>query len=253
LRASYPVIKTRPQTLVVEAALEWDDEHLSPLGFGTALYRDRYGVGRLQADDKAQFSFGAAAEALGAISQGLGGRGAADAAASGIALSRQGASPDFTKANLTLRWTQALPAELQLGLTAHGQSSFGKPLFTAESFSLDGPDAISGFASGTFSVDEGAVFRAELGRTYPLPSTGWLAAVSPYLFASGGRGFVDQPTAVEQAAISAGAFGLGVRTGVDLSGRPMGAALALEAARFASNAPGEREGWRGNVSLQLKF
>jgi hemolysin activation/secretion protein len=253
LRASYPLIETRPQTLVMQATLEWDKEHLSPLDFATELYRDSYGVGRLQADDKAQFPIGASAEALGAISQGLGGRGAAQAAASGIALSRQGASPDFTKANLTLRWTQDLPAQLELALTGHGQSSFGKPLITAESFSLDGPDAISGFASGTFSVDEGAVFRGEIGRPIPISANGWQTVVAPYLFASGGRGFIDQATAVEQSAISASAFGLGVRTGVDLSGRPMGAALALEAARFASNAPDERAGWRGNISFQIKF
>jgi hypothetical protein len=40
---------------------------------------------------------------------------------------------------------------------------------------------------------------------------------------------------------------------VDLAGQPFGTSLALEAARFQSNVAGERAGWRGNVSFQIRF
>ena len=253
LRASYPIARTRAQSLVVQGALEWDEEYLSPIGFGTDLYRDNYGVARLQADEALQLPWAAAAEAIGAVSQGLGGRDGADATASAIPLSRQGASADFTKADLTLRYTQALPEAFQLALIARGQSSFGKPLFISEAFSLDGPDAVSGFASGTFSVDEGALARVELGRALAIPAGPALATIAPYVFAAGGRGFIDDATAAQQAAIEATSFGLGARTGVDLAGQPFGTSLTLEAARFQSNVAGERAGWRGNVSFQIRF
>lgn len=36
------------------------------------------------------------------------------------------------------------------GITGRAQTSFGEPLILAEQFSLDGPDAPSSFAAGTF-------------------------------------------------------------------------------------------------------
>jgi hemolysin activation/secretion protein len=41
LRASYPVIRTRAQTLTLQGTWEWDEEHLVPTGFDTDLYKDK--------------------------------------------------------------------------------------------------------------------------------------------------------------------------------------------------------------------
>jgi hemolysin activation/secretion protein len=249
-RVSYPLIRTRAQTLIVSSTLEWDDEYLKVSGFGANLYEDRYFVARFQADDTLQFSSGASAEALGLLSQGLGGR---TAAQSGVPLSQAGATPEFTKLDLTLRWNQALPQAFQFTLVGQGQSSFRQPLMVAEQFALDGPSAVSGFPTGTFSVDEGALLRGELGRTFPLALSGVSTSFSPYVFAAGGRGFIDQPTALEQASIDAAALGLGLRTSADATNLPLGASLGVELARYYSDVASDRHGWRGNVSFSVKF
>ena len=100
------------------------------------------------------------------LSQGTGGRDRADAAASGIPLSRQGAGPIFTKANVDAHLTQPLPAAFRIDLIGRGQTSFGKPMLVSEQFSLDGPQAISAYPSGTLNVDEGGTLRGELSRSF---------------------------------------------------------------------------------------
>ena len=253
LRAAYPVIRTRAQTLTLQATYEWAEEHLTPTGFDTDFYRDRYHAIRMQADDRLQTSWGAATQATATFSQGLGGRDEQTAAATGIGLSRQGAQPTFSKLNLDLRWTQPLPEASQFTLIGRAQTGFGQPLFLAEQFSLDGLDALSGYPSGTFNVDEGATLRGELARPFALATPGVETAVSPYLFGAGGRGILEDPTAIEQAAINAASFGLGLRTGASAMGAPFGGSFAVELARSFSNVPGERQNYRGDVAFAVKF
>jgi hypothetical protein len=52
-----------------------------------------------------------------------------------------------------------------------------------------------------------------------------------------------------------GSAGLGARTSVNTTGIPFvsGADLAVELARYVSDVPGEREGWRGNLSFSVRF
>jgi hemolysin activation/secretion protein len=131
LRASYPVIRTRAQTLTLQAIWEWDEEHLVLTGFDTDLYKDNYQVARFQAADQLLLPWGAAAQATAIFSQGLTGRNGSQAAA-GVPNSQQGADPQFSKANLDLHIQQPLPFASQFALIGHAQWSFGKPLFLAE-------------------------------------------------------------------------------------------------------------------------
>src|SRR6202035_1956605 len=131
--------------------------------------------------------------------------------------------------------------------------SFGKPLFLSEQFSLDGLDALSGYPSGTFNVDAGATLRGELARPFAFALQGGEALVSPYLFAAGGRGILEEPTVVEQAAIGAASLGLGLRTGANVTGAPFGGSFAIELARSFSNVPGEGQNYRGNVAFAVRF
>ena len=123
----------------------------------------------------------------------------------------------------------------------------------SEQFSLDGPDAVSGFPTGTFIVDEGVFARAELGRTFTAPINGSFLAVEPYVFGAAGIGVIDQATAVQLAKIDVGSAGIGARTSFSAKTVPVGADLALELARYVSNEPAEREGWRGNLSFAIRF
>ena len=142
---------------------------------------------------------------------------------------------------------------MQATLIGQAQTSFGEPLFIAEQFSLDGPQAASGYPLGTFTVDEGATLRGEIQRSFPLPLSGARTTVAPYIFAAASRGWIDQPTAVQQGQISAESFGLGVRLGADALGSPLGGTFSIELARGLSNVVGEGQVYRGNVAFAVKF
>jgi hemolysin activation/secretion protein len=210
-------------------------------------------VFRLQAAYNRLLDWNAAVQATGTFSQGLTGRDGAQALATAIPLSRQGSSPTFSKLNVDLRYQQALPWDLQLGLIGRAQTSFGQALFSSEQFSLDGLDALSSFAAGTFSVDQGATLRGEISHPFPFNWGSLSTTVSPYIFASGGRGSLEQPTAVEQHIENAGSFGLGLRTGSDFIGTPYGSTLGVEIGRQLSDVIGEKEGYRANLAFAVHF
>jgi hemolysin activation/secretion protein len=127
----------------------------------------------------------------------------------------------------------------------------------SEQFSLDGANALSSFASGSFSVDQGASLRAELARPFALKLIDSLppAQFVPYLYGAYGYGDVVNATAVQKGMIEAGSAGLGVRSsaGTGIGGSPIGGALAVEVGRQFSNVPGERGGYRANIVLNLTF
>ena len=180
-------------------------------------------------------------------------RNVADAIASGIPLSRQGAGPDFAKAVFDARLTQPLPASLRLDLIGHTQTSFGKPMLVSEQFSLDGPQAVSAYPSGTLNVDEGATLRAELSRPFAVPIFGAPMALSPYGFGAFGVGRLDDPTVVELTTIRAAALGAGLRSALDMPDGYQGATLSVEVARQFSNLPNLTQAWRANVGISLRF
>jgi hemolysin activation/secretion protein len=142
-----------------------------------------------------------------------------------------------------------------MSLTLYGaaQTSFGKPLMISEQFALDGPGAVSGFPTGTFVVDEGALGRVEFGETFFLPVQGGSVPIEPYVFGAGAIGFIDDATALQQATLHVGTVGLGARATVNSSGIPSGADLGVEVGRYVSDVPAEHDGWRGNLSLSIRF
>lgn len=253
LRAGYPLIRSRDQTLTLQATGEWDDEKLTTTDFGTLLYHDIYGVARFGAHDALELPWGETAVIDGTFSRGLAGR---DGSAT-VPLSQQGASPVFNKLNAFVSLRQPLPESFEVDLTGRAQSSFGRPVMLAEQFSLDGPDALSSFAAGTFSVDQGASLRLELARpfTLALPENLPPLNLAPYFFGAYGYGQIVDPTAVQTAIINAGSLGLGMRTGAAIAptGLPVGSSLAVEMGRQFTNVNGQRAGYRVNIALSVTF
>jgi hemolysin activation/secretion protein len=253
LHANYPVIRTRDQTLSLLATAEWDDEQLTTTGFGLLLYHDEYGVMRFGAHDAFALPWGAPAVLDGTYSHGFAGRDGSVL----VPLSQQGASPVFNKFDAFMSLRQPLPARFEVDLTGRAQTSFGTPLMLSEQFSLDGVDALSSFAAGSFSVDQGVSLRAELARplTLQLIDNRPPVLFVPYLYGAYGYGDVVNPTAVQKGRIDAGAAGLGVRSaaGTRVGGLPIGGALAVEVGRQYSNVPGERGGYRASIALNLTF
>jgi hemolysin activation/secretion protein len=254
LRTSYPLIRTRKQTFTVTGAFEYINQNVALPLFATDLNRDRYGVLRTgTAYETGLPWWDAVLQSSATFSQGIGGRDRADADASGIPLWRQGAGPLFTKANVDAHLTQPLPAAFRVDLIGRGQASFGKPLLVSEQFSLDGPQAVSAYPSGTLNVDQGVTLRGELSRTFTMPSSVAPLILSPYGFGAFGAGRLIDPTVVEVAEVRGGAVGAGLRSGIDIAGGYQGVALGLEVARQFSNLPNLTHVWRGNFSMSIRF
>lgn len=254
LRTSFPLIRTRATTLSLSAAYEYINQSVALPLFSTDLNRDRYSALRVGAAYEAGLPWwGAALQTSATFSQGAGGRDSADALASGIALSRQGAGPLFSKATLDVHIAQPLPDQYRLDFIGRSQTSFGNPLLVSEQFSLDGPQAVSAYPSGTLNVDEGATLRIELSRSFALLATSTPSVLSPYGFGSFGTGRLIEPTSVELAVVRSGALGVGARSNLDIPGGYQGVSLGLEIARQFSNLPNLSQAWRGQVVMSVRL
>jgi hemolysin activation/secretion protein len=198
--------------------------------------------------------WGASATLDGIYSHGLGGR---DGSAT-VPLSQQGASPVFDKLNIAASLRQPLPETFELDFYAHAQTSFGSSLMLAEQFSLDGPEALSSFAAGTFSVDQGLGLRAEVTRPFSVALVEFAPPVTlaPYVYGAFGHGGIVNPTAAQKSSINAGSAGFGLRSteGTTIAGWwPLGGSLAVEFGRQFSNVPGARDGYRTLLAVNVTF
>jgi hemolysin activation/secretion protein len=213
LRASYPLVRSRRESLTIGTGFEVTRERQTAPAFNLDLLEDRLriitgdlGYGRsigtaLRVDSTVRLSVGLA---------GLGARSAADAKASGIPLSRQGADPDFRKIETTLRADYRAASAVNLGVVVRGQASFTGALPAAAQFSLDGAESLSSFAQGSLNVDSGITGRAEISR--PFAFSGKPASiVTPYLFGAVGYGHLSAPTALEVADLHSWSLGGGLR------------------------------------------
>jgi hemolysin activation/secretion protein len=254
LRSSYPVIRTRTETFTLIGAYEYINQNIFLPMLDTDLNRDRYGVIRGGATiDTALPWLDESMQGSATFSQGTGGRNAADTASSGIPLSRQGAGPYFDKANLDAHLFQPLSEGFRFDLFGRAQTSFGHPLLTPEQFLLDGPQAVSAYATGDLPVDEGATLRGELSRAFSVRGPVAPLILSPYAFGVVGAGRLDDPTAAEIASVQAASFGAGMRSGVDLPGGYQGLTVNFEVARQFSDLPTLAHGWRESLSINARF
>jgi hemolysin activation/secretion protein len=253
LRANFPLLRDRSETLNLTGALEYIHQDLFAPSFGTDINRDVYGALRIGGNWRILTPWSAPFQANLQISQGLGGLDAANAKAANIPSSRLGATPEFSKINADFRLNQSLPADFRLDLFGRAQASWGKPLFLSEGFALDGAEGLSAFSSGTFNVDTGATIRAELIHPFNVSQSSASMTLSPYLFAAQGRGWLFEPTSVQQAETIAAALGLGSRLAVEAPDGFTSATLGLEVGRQYSNLIGRRDATRFNLVASARF
>lgn len=253
VRASYPFIRTRSRSLIGNLAYERIEQVSEAIEFDQELNHDRYGVLRIGAEAAWVLSWGSPLTLSATFSRGLGGRSIGDAVATGVPLSRQDAEPIFDKLLLEARYAHSLPLGLRLQIAARGQTSFGEPLLKPEQFALDTSDILSGFDSGTFSVDRGAAVRAELGRPIAIELGDWAKSLTPYIFGAAGRGWLEAPTAVEQETVNAQSIGVGLRAGLEGPNGWPGGYVNLELARGYTDDPSRRHGVRATVSATARF
>jgi hemolysin activation/secretion protein len=214
LRASYPLIRTRKETLDLTGAFEISSESEVAKAFAQTLNLDRLRVVSLGLDWARTLS---ARDSLSSDIQyaqgiaGLGARRAADVLASGIPFSRQGSAPDFSKLTGHVRFDDQLGDGLALTSIIKGQASFTGALPASAQFSLDGGDSLSSFALGSLSVDSGVTARSELSLSKGFRSATASGLISPYVFGAVGYGRLSDPTALERSSLESWVVGSGVR------------------------------------------
>lgn len=173
-----------------------------------------------------------------------------------LPLSRDGAEPDFTKLDVTARYSQSFFQEQVLfSLAGKAQTSFGQALAASEQFALGGFDWLSAYNGGSMQADTGAAFRAELAFPTVLSpiDTGQAigGSAAPYVFLASGIAKLEQPSAVEKSISRAASFGAGIRFSLSDGDSVSSAALVVEYARGeASNAASED---RFNLRISTRF
>ena len=253
LRADFPLIRTRSETLSLTGELSHLQERTDYVDFDTGLRRDRLMVLRAGLEWTPPTAGRHSTWVAAHLAQGLGGRTQTDAASSQVPLSRIGARPVFTRLNADLQQSWVWTPRLQGLLVVHGQSTFDRAVLQSQQFQLDGADASSAFLPGTFSVDEGVTLRAELQSRFMPAVAQLVGGLSPYVFTAVGRGYIDRPTALEPAAITSGSFGMGLRGSLRLRQGGPEATFSLEGARQQSNATYINDGYRLNAALAVRF
>lgn len=206
---SYPLQKSRAESLTLGGTFEYSVQTEVAHGFGVVLDEDRVNVARLSLEWNRSFDGLGDLDLFGQVSQGLtwfNVRTIADVIATGAGFSRFGTTPNFSKAEFRLSYNrEALPYGLSIALQLRGQYAFNHVVPSSELFSLDGQDAVSTLTSGALSGDNGMGGRFELAR--PLPADTFL--FTPYLYFSGGRAFSKFET--PGVPIGAVAWGAGLR------------------------------------------
>ena len=246
LRTSYPLRLTRSEELALTGSFDASTQTTTAPEFQATLNEDRLRVLRAGLDYHRGVGETGQLRLSTTLSKGLSGLGARtqeDAAASGIALSRAGADPAFTKLEAALSWDQAWQP-LQSRLTVRWQRSLRGVLPGAELFSLDGEDALSTFTSGALSDDSGWTAREEVAWPLAFDAAAGPLQLAPYLFAAAGR--LQSRIAPGAAHASASAFGAGLR----VNWRAL--ALQAEYGRRQSR-PNDLNGHQLFVKAQVQF
>jgi hemolysin activation/secretion protein len=233
-RLSYPLIRTRAQSLQLDGGFTAQEANIDILG--SRVSHDDWRVIDLSATYlRSDFLGGSWLAALD-LAQGVPGLGATD---NGSAkLSRKGAYTDFTKLTGQLNYLAVLGRGFSLALAGRGQFSFA-PLINGELASFGGVQIGRGYDPGAIVGDHGLGGSFEMRYDAPL-SNSWLLGIEPYLFVDGAetwyiqRGLARDPTLKDQSIGSAGG---GVRLNL-----PHNATIGLEGARTLNAVPGSDAG-----------
>ena len=245
IRLSYPLVLDHAEELTLTATADATNQSNAAPIFGVTFTQDRLRIGRLALDWNVDLPAGHL-HLSGTGSQGTAGLGArtwTDVHASEVGFSRVDMDPTFTKLELSLALTQALPAQLQSMLTLRGQAAKGI-LPSSELFSLDGEDALSTFTSGAISDDGGYSVREELSRPFSLSLDGRPMTLAPYVFGAFGKTTTKLPT--PQTAGFSSAYGIGLRSSWDI------ASLSAEFGRRESR-PAVMDGNQLFLKAQVQF
>lgn len=204
ISVTHPFIKTRLQSLVLDAGFASKDNRLFALGTLTgddSLRMAKLGINydRLDLSGRTYLSvygFQGLGDFLGGMDN------------NSSFTTRQGADNRFTKGTLSAGRIQSLGHDVLLIVKGTGQITTG-PVVVIEQMLLGGPDSVRGYQLGERFVDEGYAVTAET-RIPLLPSI--LSSTQGAVFLDHGAGHLRNPQPGERTHSSLTGTGFGVQT-----------------------------------------
>jgi hemolysin activation/secretion protein len=176
-RLTYPLIRSRAETLMFDGGFTVQDANVDILG--TGISHDHWRVLDLAADYLSSDFLGGSIGGVLDVAQGLNAFGATQNGSP--ELSRKGAKTDFTKIVAGARFLEPLGHGLGLMLGMQGQYTFS-PLIIGEQVTFGGKDIGRGYDPGAITGDRGIGGSTELRYDTRLTDMKPLTALEPYLF-----------------------------------------------------------------------
>lgn len=252
-RLTYPVIRTRSESLILDGGFTVQDARVGILG--AKFSHDQWRVLDIGGSYQLANVFGGVWSSTFDVAQGLPIFGASPNRIDGhpnLDLSRLGALIDFTKITGYSRLTVPLIDSFSVVLTAQGQYSFA-PLITGEQIAFGGNEIGRGYDPGGITGDSGLGGSIEFHYDFHFPST-LIHALEPYVFGDGAktwfiqRGPAKSPALIDQTIASAGG---GIRASF-----PYNITASAEVAHTFNPVVGSDAGKRATkllVNLALRF
>ena len=233
-RLTYPVIRSRAQTLQLDGGFTAQAADIDVLG--SKVSHDQWRVLDISATYlRSQFLGGAWLATLG-LAQGIPALGATPNESA--LLSRKGGFTDFTKLTGLLRYNVLLPNSFSMVLTGQGQFS-ATPLINGEVVSFGGAQIGRGYDPGAITGDHGLGGSAEL-RYDPAVAYSILLGLEPYIFMDGGQTwYIQRGNAIDASLANQyiASVGGGVRFTL-----PHNTTIGIEGARTLHAVPGSDAG-----------
>ena len=251
-RLTYPVLRSRTETLLLDGGFTVQDARVGLLGFG--LSHDKWRVLDIGGTYQRAHVLGGVWTVTFDLAQGLPFLDASPNRVGGVpnpALSRLGAATDFTKIVAFSRLAVPLVNPVSLVFSAQGQFSFSR-LITGEQITFGGNEIGRGYDPGALTGDHGLGGSLELRYDLHFANSP-IHALQPFVYFDAARSWyirrgVPSPGLLDQSLASTGA---GVRIWL-----PYNVTASAEVAHTLIAVPGSDVGQRATkllVDLSVRF
>jgi hemolysin activation/secretion protein len=230
-RLSYPLIRTRAQSLTLEGGFTWQDATVQSGTPAAQISHDHWHVVDAALTYTQTGFWNGSTSATFDVAQGVPGLGASPNGS--VSLSRPGAHTDFTKITSTVKRIQVIWGPVNLALTAQGQYAFD-PLLAGEQISFGGYQIGRGYDPSALSGDHGLGGSAELRYDTRIDQY-FIETVEPYIFYDTAK--IWNRLGGNGSGLALHSTGAGVRVGLERS-----ISLGLEYARTLTAVPGSDNG-----------
>jgi hemolysin activation/secretion protein len=177
-RLSYPLIRTRAQSLTLEGGITYQDAEVHSGTPAAQISHDHWRVFDAALTYTQSGFWNGNTSATFDVAQGIPGLGATEN--NSPSLSRPGAHTDFTKVTGTVKRVQVIWGPVNVALTAQGQYAFA-PLVAGEQISFGGYQIGRGYDPSALSGDHGAGGSVELRYDARIDQY-FIQTVEPYIF-----------------------------------------------------------------------